>query len=107
SPRQLRQPEFVENFLEAVASWSTPDWGLDIEITEGALQEDSPQEVEKLHRLRDAGIRIAIDDFGTGYSSLSRLAALPVDTLKIDRSFVSRSLDRSEERRGGTERGTG
>src|SRR5690606_33225538 len=52
SPVQLRQPEFEQQFLEAVAGWSTPDWGLDIEITEGMLQEDAPQEVEKLRRLR-------------------------------------------------------
>ena len=95
SPVQLRQPEFEANFLAAVAGWSTPDWGLDIEITEGLLQEDSPQEVATLRRLREAGVRIAIDDFGTGYSSLSRLASLPIDTLKIDRSFVARSLHSS------------
>jgi diguanylate cyclase (GGDEF)-like protein len=93
SPVQLRQPDFVPKFIRAVTPWSTPDWGLDIEITEGALQEDSPAEVEKLRQLREHGVRVAIDDFGTGYSSLARLAALPVDTLKIDRSFVSRSLD--------------
>jgi EAL domain-containing protein (putative c-di-GMP-specific phosphodiesterase class I) len=76
-----------------VSPGSTQDWGLDIEITEGALQEDAPAEVGKLRQLRAQGVRVAIDDFGTGYSSLARLAALPVDTLKIDRSFVARSLD--------------
>ncbi|MFO7324934.1 MAG: EAL domain-containing protein, partial [Pseudomonadota bacterium] len=93
SPLQLREPDFEQRFLDAVASWSTPDWGLDIEITEGMLQADSPQEVAMLQRLREAGSRIAIDDFGTGYSSLGRLAALPVNTLKIDRSFVTRCTD--------------
>jgi EAL domain-containing protein (putative c-di-GMP-specific phosphodiesterase class I) len=54
------------------------------------LLEDSAIEIKKLQELRAAGVRVAIDDFGTGYSSLSRLSELPVDTLKIDRSFVSR-----------------
>ncbi len=88
APVQLRLPEFVPNFLKAVSGWSTSASGLDIEITEGALTEDSAAEVKKLRLLRSAGIKIAIDDFGTGYSSLSRLSSLPIDTLKIDRSFV-------------------
>jgi diguanylate cyclase (GGDEF)-like protein len=92
APAQLRHPDFVRKFVEATRPWSTQAWGLDIEITEGVLQEDSLAEVRKLKLLRDSGARIAIDDFGTGYSSLSRLAALPIDTLKIDRTFVSRSL---------------
>ena len=93
APAQLRQPEFEARFLEAVSPWSNEDWGLDIEIIEGSLQEDAPDELAKLHKLRARGVQIAIDDFGTGYSSLSRLATLPVDTLKIDRSFVAKSLD--------------
>jgi diguanylate cyclase (GGDEF)-like protein len=88
SPAQLRQPDFVETFLSALAGWSTPFAGLDIEITEGTLHEELDPELDKLKMLRNAGVRIAIDDFGTGYSSLSRLAKLPIDTLKIDRSFV-------------------
>jgi EAL domain-containing protein (putative c-di-GMP-specific phosphodiesterase class I) len=93
APAQLRHPDFESRFINTIVPWSTPEWGLDIEITEGVLNEDSVAEITKLTRLRHAGVRIAIDDFGTGYSSLSRLAALPIDTLKIDRSFVRQSVD--------------
>jgi diguanylate cyclase (GGDEF)-like protein len=92
APAQLRHPDFELAFMRAIRPWSSRNWGLDIEITEGVLQDDSGAEIRKLKRLRDCGVRIAIDDFGTGYSSLSRLAALPIDTLKIDRSFVSQAL---------------
>jgi diguanylate cyclase (GGDEF)-like protein len=88
SPAQLRQADFTASFLTATGAWATLEAGLDIEITEGALQDDSLEEVSRLAQLRTSGIKIAIDDFGTGYSSLSRLSSLPVDTLKIDRSFV-------------------
>jgi len=93
SPAQLHRPDFVDTFLGALAGWATPFAGLDIEITEGTLHEELAAEVTKLERLRRAGVRIAIDDFGTGYSSLSRLAKLPIDTLKIDRSFISEMLN--------------
>ncbi|MEO8315028.1 MAG: EAL domain-containing protein [Pseudomonadota bacterium] len=92
APAQLRHPDFEAGFMQALRPWATKSWGLDIEITEGVLQEDSATEVRKLKHLRESGVKIAIDDFGTGYSSLSRLAALPIDTLKIDRCFVSQSL---------------
>ena len=62
--------------------------GVDIEITESMLMQDLELSIRKLAQLREAGISVAIDDFGTGYSSLRLLARLPVDTLKIDRSFV-------------------
>ena len=89
SPLQLRQSDFVGRFLKHTHPWATTTWGLDAEITEGALVGDSSAAIHKLKMLRAAGINIAIDDFGTGYSSLSRLAHLPIDTLKIDRSFIS------------------
>ena len=89
SPLQLRQPDFVGRFLKHVHPWATPDCGLDAEITEGALVDDSSAVINKLKMLRAAGVNVSIDDFGTGYSSLSRLAHLPIDTLKIDRSFIS------------------
>jgi EAL domain-containing protein (putative c-di-GMP-specific phosphodiesterase class I) len=73
--------------------WANAACGLDIEITEGALLDDCAAEVKRLTRLRTDGVRIAIDDFGTGYSSLSRLSDLPIDTLKIDRSFIHRLPD--------------
>jgi diguanylate cyclase (GGDEF)-like protein len=93
SPVQLRRPDFAQVFLEAIGGWSNRFAGLDVEITEGALHEDSEGDVRKLKMLRAAGVKIAIDDFGTGYSSLTRLSTLPIDTLKIDRSFVSRLPD--------------
>jgi EAL domain-containing protein (putative c-di-GMP-specific phosphodiesterase class I) len=63
---------------------------LELEITESVIMADIEASTERLQRLNDMGVRIAIDDFGTGYSSLRYLATLPVDTLKIDRSFIVR-----------------
>ena len=88
SPLQLRRPGFTEQVLRALDGWTGDGWGLDLEITESLLIDPRSDEVVKLRALRNAGVRVAIDDFGTGYSSLSRLSDLPVDTLKIDRSFI-------------------
>jgi diguanylate cyclase len=74
-------------------SADSPAAGLDIEITESMLMHDLELSIRKLSQLREAGLGVAIDDFGTGYSSLRLLAKLPVDTLKIDKSFVQSIAD--------------
>ena len=88
SPRQLRQPDFAGMVLALIGRGSRQPVIIDLEITEGMLLEDIDGTSRKLERLRAAGIKISIDDFGTGYSSLRVLARLPVDELKIDRSFI-------------------
>ena len=91
SPPELRRRNIAGEILEAIGDLAgDPAWGIDLEITEGALSGDSSSCVHALRLLRAAGIRIAIDDFGTGFSSLGRLSELPIDTLKIDRLFTSR-----------------
>ena len=91
SPPELRRRGFVQDVLTAVdALDDDPRWGIDLEVTEGALLGDSSSCVEALRSLRTAGMRIALDDFGTGYSSLGRLSELPIDTLKVDRVFIGR-----------------
>ena len=87
SPIQLRQRDFVD-FVRQVFIDYGPEIGIDIEITESMVMQDIERSTEILRALRDAGARIAMDDFGTGYSSLSYLARLPIDALKIDRSFI-------------------
>jgi len=77
-----------EQIRELLERWETPADRLRIEITESALMADPERAMGVLFRLRDMGVRIAIDDFGTGYSSLTYLKRLPVDEIKIDRSFV-------------------
>jgi diguanylate cyclase (GGDEF)-like protein/PAS domain S-box-containing protein len=84
---QLRQKDFVPMVLGAVSACDDPGC-LDLEITESLIMRDIQDNIRKLKALRAAGVRTAIDDFGTGYSSLAYLAKLPVDSLKIDRSFV-------------------
>jgi EAL domain-containing protein (putative c-di-GMP-specific phosphodiesterase class I) len=91
SPPELRRRNIAREILDAIGDLAgNPDWGIDIEVTEGALVGDSSACVHALRMLRAAGVRIAIDDFGTGFSSLGRLSELPIDTLKIDRMFTAR-----------------
>jgi diguanylate cyclase (GGDEF)-like protein len=93
SPLQLRRRDFVDRVLAGIAPAGAHLAGLDIEITESMLMHDLELSIRKLTQLREAGLGVAIDDFGTGYSSLRLLAKLPVDTLKIDRSFVQSIAD--------------
>jgi len=91
SGRQLTQPQFARVVEQAVEKAGLKPRDVRIEITETALMDNATVAAEVLRELRDFGVKIYLDDFGTGYSSLSHLHKLPVDALKIDRSFV-RSL---------------
>ena len=90
---QLRQRDFVDSVLQAIDGKGSEPPLIDLEITESVLVEDIEESTRKLQTLRRAGVGVSVDDFGTGYCSLSYLARLPVDTLKIDRSFVVRMRD--------------
>ncbi|HEY6865177.1 MAG TPA: EAL domain-containing protein [Burkholderiales bacterium] len=87
---QLRRKDFVAAVKSALASQAGADHALDLEITESIIMANAEDNIEKLRELRAIGMHIAIDDFGTGYSSLRYIAQFPLDSLKIDRSFVSR-----------------
>jgi diguanylate cyclase (GGDEF)-like protein/PAS domain S-box-containing protein len=89
SARQLREISFVSVLESALKESGVGPNGLEIEITESMLMSDSARTVVALRDLSDMGVRIAMDDFGTGYSSLSYLRRFPIDTIKIDRSFVA------------------
>jgi diguanylate cyclase (GGDEF)-like protein/PAS domain S-box-containing protein len=86
---QLRSSSFLSDLQEAISVDPRAAAGLELEITESVIMKDVKHAIETLTAIRAKGVRIAIDDFGTGFSSLSSLAKLPVDTIKIDRSFVT------------------
>jgi EAL domain-containing protein (putative c-di-GMP-specific phosphodiesterase class I) len=89
STRQLSDPLLIDTVRGALANSGLDARRLTLEITESAIMEDVPNTFRVLTELRSFGVKIAIDDFGTGYSSLSLLSEIPVDTLKIDQSFVT------------------
>jgi EAL domain-containing protein (putative c-di-GMP-specific phosphodiesterase class I) len=88
SARQLRAKGLVEAVSQALQGHAVPSHCLELEITEGCLMSDLEETSAALHALDRLGVRLALDDFGTGYSCLSYLKQLPVDTVKIDKSFV-------------------
>ncbi len=85
---QYRQPDFIDRVLKLMEKYEIEPSEIELEITESVLIDDFTEVTEKLVTLRDIGIKISLDDFGTGYSSLSYLKGLPIDTLKIDKSFI-------------------
>jgi predicted signal transduction protein with EAL and GGDEF domain len=96
SGRQLETDDLVQLVRTALASSGFPASSLTLEITETAIMKNVGAVISHLSALRGIGVRIAIDDFGTGYSSLAYLQQFPVDTLKIDRSFISTMAGSSE-----------
>ena len=93
SPRHLRDLDLADRVADALALRGVPPALLVLEITENFLMSDIARSTRCLTRLHDMGVGLAIDDFGTGYSSLSYLRQLPLDELKIDRSFVKGVAD--------------
>ncbi len=96
SVQQLVRSDFVRTVREALLGTGTPARALTVEITESQMLPSRSSVLGQLQELRNLGVRVAVDDFGTGYSSLSHLADLPVDLVKIDRSFL---VDLSDSRR--------
>ncbi len=88
SARQLRENSFVEQVGQVLEATGLAPCHLDLELTESAVMADSDEIVQRLGKLKQLGVSISVDDFGTGYSSLSYLKHLPIDAIKVDRSFV-------------------
>ena len=89
SARQFQQPGFIADINQILKDTNLDPRWLELELTESSIMKDPEEAIEKLHELKLMGIKVAIDDFGTGYSSLNYLKRFPIDTLKIDKSFVS------------------
>ena len=88
SPRQLKEPTFLQQLTDTLSNTGVaPNW-IELEITENAVMEDIERSLRLMQKINQLGVQIAIDDFGTGYSSLSYIRDFPIKTLKIDISFV-------------------
>ncbi len=94
STRQLKEPDLIDMIEEVLAETHLAPSRLKLEVTESGIMEDPDDVIAKMHVLQAKGIHFSIDDFGTGYSSLSYLKRLPINILKIDRSFVVECHDR-------------
>lgn len=92
SPTQLRDAELPELIARALATWSIPSDRLTLEVTESAIMVDVEQSLRVMHMLKQQCVRLSIDDFGAGYSSLAHLQRMPLDELKIDKTFVQNML---------------
>ena len=97
SALQFRQSGFYDGVCEVLRQTGADPAGLELELTESALMEPTPEILGRMQKLRDLGIKLALDDFGTGYSSLSYLKRLPIHRLKLDRSFVKDIPDDLED----------
>jgi diguanylate cyclase (GGDEF)-like protein len=89
SPRQFNQPDLAKNFAAFLEESGLAPHRLELELTESTIMTDAETNITKLGELKDLGLALAIDDFGTGYSSFNYLKRFPIDTLKIDQSFVA------------------
>lgn len=98
SSRQYNRDDFVENVIQVIEKYHVDPTKIELEVTESILIEDFDTVCDKLRALQERGIRISLDDFGTGYSSLSYLKRLPINTLKIDKSFIDTVLSDSATR---------
>lgn len=98
SARQLSQTDLVDQLAMMMEHFSLSPRRLEIELTETSVLQDESMAIRHLHALRELGVEISLDDFGTGYSSLSFLRKLPIDTVKIDKSFTQNMIHNSEAR---------
>lgn len=94
---QIKDKNFVPAVISILDCFPDDKTGLELEITETLIMENLDDNIKKFYELKDKGVRISIDDFGTGYSSLSYMSKLPVNALKIDRSFISDMLDNPDD----------
>jgi diguanylate cyclase (GGDEF)-like protein len=98
SPRQFNDPELLDDLAAILRETGLPPQLLELEITEGMVMHDTERILALLQAIKALGVSLAIDDFGTGYSSLSQLRRLPIDTLKVDRSFIREITQSAEDK---------
>ena len=95
---QYKRDDFVSQVLSVLNKYDVSPGEIELEITESVLIDDLSEVKDKLYMLREYGIKVSLDDFGTGFSSLSYLKGLPIDTLKIDKSFIDNVVEDDSSR---------